>query len=68
MRGRRGEDASSRLPVVERHRLSDEEEAWIARQLLKAPSLSELTRRRIEQLLALPPDGVDVVGVEVWAS
>jgi hypothetical protein len=68
MRGRGGEATSSRLPVVERHRLSDEEEAWIARQLAEAPSLAEPTRRRIEQLLALPPDGVDVVGVEVRAS
>ena len=56
MRGRRGEATSSRLPVVERHRLSDEEEAWIALQLAKAPSLDEPQRRRIERLLALPPD------------
>lgn len=68
MRGKLGDARSPALPAVGRNRLSEEEEVWIARQLLKAPSLSEPTRRRIEQLLALPPDGVDVVGVEVRAS
>lgn len=68
MRGKRGNARSTAVPAVGRHRLSDEEEAWIARQLVKAPALSEPTRRRIEQLLALPPDGVDVVRVEVRAS
>lgn len=61
MRGKRGDATSDALPAVGRHRLSKEEEAWIARQLVKAPSLAEPTRRRIEQLLALPPDrGADV--------
>lgn len=51
-----------------RSRLSEEEEAWIAYQLEKAPPLSEPARRRIEQLLSFPPANADIVGVEVRAS
>jgi hypothetical protein len=51
-----------------RRRLSSEEEAWIVRQLAHAPPLGDAARARIERLLALPPDNVDVVGGEVWAS
>ena len=61
MSGKRDTAAGRRLPIVERRRLSDEEEEWIVRQLAKAPSLADPARRRIEQLLALPPDhGADI--------
>ena len=56
MSGKRDAAAGRRLPTAERRRLSDEEEEWIARQLAKAPSLADPVRRRIEQLLVLPPD------------
>lgn len=61
MSGKRDTAAGRRLPIVERRPLSDEEEEWIVRQLAKAPSLADPARRRIEQLLALPPDhGADI--------
>lgn len=61
MRGERDTGAGRHLPDVERRRLSDEEEGWIVRQLEKAPPLDDAARRRIEQLLALPPDhGADI--------
>ena len=56
MSGKRDAAAGRRLPTAERRRLPDEEEEWIARQLAKAPSLADPVRRRIEQLLMLPPD------------
>jgi hypothetical protein len=56
MSGKQDTAASRHLPIAERLRLSDEEEEWIARQLSKAPSLAGPARRRIEQLLALPPE------------
>jgi hypothetical protein len=56
MSGKRDTAVGRHLPTAERRRLSDEEEEWIARQLAKAPSLADSVRRRIEQLLALPPD------------
>lgn len=73
MRGSSDDDAAiasrrERQFNGQRRRLSHEEEAWIARQLEKAPPLGEPARRRIEQLLALPPDRIDVVGIEVRAS
>lgn len=68
MRGKPENAAERRLPAVKRRRLSDEEEEWIARQLETAPPLTDSGRRRIEQLLALPPDNLDVVRVEVRAS
>jgi hypothetical protein len=51
-----------------RRRLSDEEEAWIARQLEKAPPLGSGPRRRIEHLLAFAPDHVRGKRVEPRAS
>lgn len=56
MRGQSNDAASQRQRAVDRHRLSDEEEVWIARQLETAPPIDDSARRRIEQLLALPPD------------
>jgi hypothetical protein len=61
MSGERNTAAGRHPPAADRRRLSDEEEEWIARQLAKAPSLAGTARRRIEQLLALPPDrGADI--------
>ena len=61
MSGKRDTAVGRHLPPAERRRLSDEEEEWIARQLAKAPSLADSVRRRIEQLLTLPPDcGADI--------
>lgn len=61
MSGKRDTAPGRHLPTAERRRLSDEEEEWISRQLAKAPSLAGTARRRIEQLLALPPDhGADI--------
>jgi hypothetical protein len=61
MNDKRDTAAGRHLPTAERRRLSDEEEEWIARQPAKAPSLTDTARRRIEQLLALPPDhGADI--------
>jgi hypothetical protein len=68
MGGQSNDAARQRQPVVDRHRLSDEEEAWIARQLATAPPIDESARRRIEQLLALPPDRLDAVRDEIRAS
>jgi len=68
MRGQRDTAAGRHLPNVERHRLSEEEELWIARQLRKAPPLGDAARRRIEQLLALPPEQSDAVRREMRAS
>jgi hypothetical protein len=56
MRGQLNGAAIQRQRAVARHRLSDEEEAWIARQLDAAPPLTGAARRRIERLLSLPPD------------
>jgi hypothetical protein len=56
MSGKRDTAVGRHLPTAERRRLSEEEEEWIARQLAKAPSLADSVRRRIEQLLALPPE------------
>ncbi len=61
MSGKRDTAAGRLLPTAERRRLSDEEEEWIGRQLAKAPSLPDPARRRIEELLALPPHhGADI--------
>ncbi|MDT4912510.1 MAG: hypothetical protein QOD97_3916 [Mycobacterium sp.] len=68
MRGKRDTAPGLHLPDVERHRLSDEEELWIARQLEKAPPLGDAARRRVEQLLALPPERSDAVRREMRAS
>ncbi len=68
MRGERVTAAGLHLPDVERHRLSEDEELWIVRQLEKAPPLGDTARRRIEQLLALPPEQPDAVRRETRAS
>lgn len=60
-----GVASSRRMAASGRQRLSDQEEAWIARQLANAPPLGAVTRHRIEELLSLPPDHLDVVGHEV---
>jgi hypothetical protein len=59
--------AGRQLLTLERRRLSDEEEQWIARQLARAPS-ADPARQRIEQLLALPPDRVADARSEPRAS
>ena len=60
--------ARSRQSDHERLGLSDEEEFWIARQLEKAPPLCDASRRKIEQLLAFPPDHVADIRNEPRAS
>jgi hypothetical protein len=66
--GQSNDAASQRRRAVDRHRLSDEEEAWIARQLASAPPIDDSARRRIEQLLALPPDRLNAGRSEKRAS
>jgi hypothetical protein len=68
MGGQSNYAASQRQRAVDRHRLSDEEEAWISRQLATAPPIDDSARRRIEQLLALPPDQLSVGQDEMRAS
>jgi hypothetical protein len=68
MRGQSNDAASQRRRAVDRRCLSDEEEAWIARQLATAPPIDDSARRRIEQLLALPPDQLSVGQDEMRAS
>lgn len=68
MRGTQDDAARRRPPVSDRRRLFDAEEAWIERQLAKAPPLDDAARRHIEQLLALPPDQPNAVRGEKRAS
>jgi hypothetical protein len=68
MGGQSNDAARQRQRGVDRPRLSDEEEAWIARQLASAPPIDDSARRRIEQLLALPPDRLDAGRGEKRAS
>jgi hypothetical protein len=44
------------MPEHERRKLSDDEQARIARLLDAAPPLADASRRRIEQRRTLPPD------------
>lgn len=68
MRGQSNDAAGQRQRAPARHRLSDEEEAWILRQLATAPPIDDSARRRIEQLLALPPDQLNIGRGEMRAS
>lgn len=68
MRGQSNDAASQRQRAADRHRLSDEEEVWISRQLATAPPIDDSARRRIEQLLALPPDQLNADRGEMRAS
>jgi len=68
MRDTGGVKAVRGMPTRERQQLSAEDEAWIARQLAIAPPLSDESRRRIEALLALPPDNLNVAGDVVGAA